>query len=300
MSPAVEKSDTMQRCASCGIAEGDDITLKNCTACYLVRYCSVKCQKDHRPKHKKECKKRAAELRDELLFKQPECYLGDCPICCLPLPLDPETYCLNTCCCKQICQGCNQANAKREREGRLLHKCPFCRKLMPSTHEEQFELLMKRIEANDPVAICQMGLEKHKEGDYKAAFEYWTRAAALGDVTAHYNLSCLYGEGRGVEKDEKKERYHLERAAIAGHPEARNNLACMEGQHGRYDRAVKHHIIASKLGDVGSLETLKNLCKDGFVSKEDYVAALRGHKAAVDETKSLQREEAAKLMMQAS
>ena len=36
-----------------------------------------------------ERRKRAAVLRDELLFKQPESsHLGDCPICCLPLPLD--------------------------------------------------------------------------------------------------------------------------------------------------------------------------------------------------------------------
>eukprot|EP00984_Skeletonema_dohrnii_P028594 scaffold18651_cov70-Skeletonema_dohrnii-CCMP3373.AAC.1 len=62
----------MMCCACCGIAEGDDIKLKTCTACKSARYCSVKCQKDHRPKHKGECKKRAAELRDELLFKQPE------------------------------------------------------------------------------------------------------------------------------------------------------------------------------------------------------------------------------------
>eukprot|EP00985_Skeletonema_marinoi_P006192 scaffold2689_cov70-Skeletonema_marinoi.AAC.15 len=63
----------MSCCASCGVtAEVDDIKLKNCTACYLVKYCSVKCQKDHRPQHKRECKKRMAELRDEFLFKQPE------------------------------------------------------------------------------------------------------------------------------------------------------------------------------------------------------------------------------------
>jgi hypothetical protein len=37
------------------------------------------------------CKKRAAELRDEILFKQPEnTHLGDCPICFLPLSLDLE------------------------------------------------------------------------------------------------------------------------------------------------------------------------------------------------------------------
>ena len=127
----------MMLCASCGTAEGDDIKLRNCTACYLVRYCSVKCQKDHRPKHKKECKKRAAEIKDEILFKQREStHLGDCPICCLPLPLDESKYCLNTCCSKEICQGCNVANVKRELEGRLQHKCPFCRKAMPSTQEQ--------------------------------------------------------------------------------------------------------------------------------------------------------------------
>ena len=35
-----------------------------------------------------------------------------------------------------------------------------------------------------------------------------------------------------------------------------------------------------------------NAYKDGLVDKEDLAAALRAHKAAVDETKSPQREEA--------
>ena len=33
-------------CAACGIKEVDDIKLKNCNACYLVKYCSVECQKN--------------------------------------------------------------------------------------------------------------------------------------------------------------------------------------------------------------------------------------------------------------
>jgi len=75
----------MMCCASCGTEEVDGVKLKKCTACKSVRYCSVKCQKDHRAKHKRACKKRAAELRDEIVFKQPESsHLGDCPICCLP------------------------------------------------------------------------------------------------------------------------------------------------------------------------------------------------------------------------
>ena len=103
-------------CASCGVAGGDDIKLKECTACHLVKYCSVTCQRDHRPQHKKECMRRAAELHDEILFKQPEStHFGDCPICCLPLPMDPSKYILNSCCSKYVCDGCDYANKKRER-----------------------------------------------------------------------------------------------------------------------------------------------------------------------------------------
>ena len=42
------------------------------------------------------------------------------------------------------------------------------------------------------------------------------------------------------------------------------------------------------------MQTLKEGYKSGDISKEDYVAALRAHHAAVAETKSEQREEAAK------
>ena len=90
MSTNSEEQDNMWLCAACGIAEVDDIKLKECAACDLVRYCSDKCQKDHQPQHKIACKKRVAELSDEILFKQPESsHHGDCPICFLPLPIDP-------------------------------------------------------------------------------------------------------------------------------------------------------------------------------------------------------------------
>ena len=293
MSAAVEsESDTMLSCASCGAAD-DVVKLKECNGCHLVKYCSVKCQRDHRPKHKRECKKRAAELRDELLFQQPESsYLDDCPICCLPLPIDLQKSFLFSCCSKYICGGCDYANKKREIEGKLQHKCAFCRKAAPKTDEVIIEQYMKRIEANDPFAMGQMGGIRYYEGDYKKAFEYCTKAAALGDVHAHYQLSILYNNGEGVEKDEQKELHHAEQAAIGGHPLARYNLGCFEGRRGHYDRAVKHFIIASKLGHDESLKKVKDIYKAGFVSKDDFAAALRGHQAAVDATKSPQREAA--------
>ena len=289
---STSKESEVLSCASCGIA-GDGIKLKKCTACYLVRYCSVKCQRDHWKQHKKECKKRAAELRNEILFKQPESnHWGDCPICCLPLPIDAQESVLMPCCCKRVCDGCDVANQKREKEGRLQQKCPFCRKPLVSTEEEKIERLMKRIEANDPMAVSYMGARRYEEGDYTAALEYLTKAAALGDAKAHYPLYVMYRDGKGVEKDEKKELHHLTEAAIGGHPYARHNLGCVEEENGRTDRAVKHFIIAAKQGFDTSLDSLKNGYKAGHVSKDDFDAALRGYQAAIEATKSPQRKEA--------
>eukprot|EP00985_Skeletonema_marinoi_P009052 scaffold4148_cov170-Skeletonema_marinoi.AAC.4 len=100
------------------------------------------------------------------------------------------------------------------------------------------------------------------------------------------------GEGEVVEKDEKKGLYYLEEAAIAGHPDARYNLGCDEGINQRYERAAKHFIIAANLGHDKSVQVLKESYAAGKVSKEDFAATLRAHQAAVDATKSPQREAA--------
>jgi len=55
---------------------------------------------------------------------------------------------------------------------------------------------------------------------------------------------------------------------------------------------VKHWIIAANLGNDRSLEELKDCYREGLVSKDDFAAALRVHQAAVDATKSPQREAA--------
>ena len=291
MSSNGEEAAADEVCANCGKSAIDDVKLKKC-ACNLVKYCSVDCQKNHRKQHKMACKKRAAELRDDKLFKQPdESHLGECPICCLPLPLDPNKWSVNSCCCKAICKGCFFANKLREAEQGLDPKCPYCRELMPKTDEEMEKNQMKRVKANDPVAIFKMGSNCYEEGDYEGAFEYWMKAAALGHIISHYNLSLLYQNGE-VEKDIKKAVYHMEEAAIGGHPLARNNLGCHEEDSERYDRAVKHWIIAAKLGYDDGLEAVKKCFQRGYVSKEDFEAALRGHQAAIEATKSTQREEA--------
>ena len=68
---SVEAVKADEVCASCGIAPVDDIKLKLCDGCDLVKYCSDKCREDHREQHEEECNQRKAELHDKELFKQP-------------------------------------------------------------------------------------------------------------------------------------------------------------------------------------------------------------------------------------
>jgi hypothetical protein len=284
-------ADADEVCASCGRPAVDDVKLKKC-ACNLVKYCTVDCQKDHRPQHKKICKRRLAEIRDRDLFEQPdESHLGDCPICCLPLP-DNVRNTFMSCCSKLICDGCNYANQMREIEAVLDPRCAFCREPLTKSDEENEKRVMNRIKKNDPAAMSYMGKRRRDEGDYETAFKYFTKAAELGDASAHFELSVTYWKGQGVEKDMKKEAYHLEEAAIAGDPSARHNLGAVEVNNGRYQRAKKHFIIATSLGDDKSLNVLKDLNAAGFVSEEEYTAAQRAYQVAVDATKSSEREEA--------
>ena len=245
-------------CANCGIAGVDDIKLEeDCDGCDLVKYCSNDCQENHRGQHEEECKKRKAELRDRDLFEQPdENYLGECPLCFLPMSLDPRKSTLMSCCCKVICAGCSYANKNREIEAGLEQRCAFCREPLPKSEEDVLKRLTKRIKKNDPDAMREMGKNHHDEGDYDGALEYFTKAAELGDALAHHYLSVMYYRGEGVEKDEEKKVYHYEKAAIGGHPGARYSLGYIEERNGNIKRAVKHFIIAAKLGEEKSMKNL--------------------------------------------
>ncbi len=239
----------------------------------------------------------APELRDELLFRQPESScLGECPICLIPMALDPSKCIMMGCCGKSICNGCNYANLVREGEMKTSPRCPFCRKPAPKSQKESYKHRMKRCEANDPEALREVGTECREVGDYKNAFWYLTKAVEMGDSMAHHQLSWLYGLGLGVEKDEKREVYHAEETAIGGHPEARYNLGAFEMNDGRSERAIKHFMISAKLGHDQSLVALKILYQDGLARKEDFAAALRAHQAAVDAMKSPHRDAASAIV----
>ena len=312
---------TTSCCAECGGEEGGVISLKACKSCWLVKYCNAECQRNHWPTHKKLCKLRAAELRDEALFKGPPAK-EDCPICFLPLPagllscmtLPPatitsvpiadfaeankelanigmETY--YSCCGKSICEGCVDSFHISHSD----EKCPFCKAdLRGKTEVEQVEGLMKRVEVNDAGAMYVLGNSYYhrKLGllqDRGKALELYTRAAALGSSMAHFHLGNIYHEGG----DSKKEKFHYEAAAMAGHEDARYNLGCTEAQSGNVERAVKHWMISASAGHYAAMKTLIKVIEMGYVSRAAIDSTITAYNNSCAEMRSEARDAAARL-----
>ena len=286
-------NDTLITCANCCKGEEDIGDLKACTACKMVKYCNRYCQIAHRPQHKKACKKRAAELHDEKLFKQPP-PAEDCPICMLPLPSFHTGSKYRACCGKMICSGCIHAVAKRDGGVGL---CPFCRTPTP-TPEEIVEQYKKRAEIDDAEAIRNLGCcysdgELGLPQDRAKSFELWHRAGVLGEATSYYCIGCAYRNGDGVERDEKKAIHYWELAAMGGDAMARHNLGVYEACAGNMERALKYLMIAAGCGHTNSLEMIKQMFLKGHATKDDYAKALLSYQANLVEIKSPQRDEAA-------
>ena len=296
--PATDSAAGSEACANCGKHGSDVVKLKGCTACRLVKYCGVDCQRAHRKQHKKDCRKRAEELKDELLYSQGlERPGGDfCPICTLPIhqPLGDHSIFV-VCCMKRICDGCNIAAKKRGMED-----CPFCRTPYPKDDADALAMIQARVSKKDPDAIdflaqqyCNgnIGLQK----DMLKAIELWTEAAELGSIRAIFYLGRSHETGKGVRQDMAKAVEFYAKAAMQGCVEARHNLGCYELRKGNNDRAMRHWLISAKMGLQDSVEMIKQFFTEGIATKEQYAEALKGYQEAVEETKSHDRDEAKKL-----
>jgi tetratricopeptide (TPR) repeat protein len=262
--------------------------------------------------HKKECKLRSAELRDEALFKDPP-PKEDCSICFLPMPLkmiscislppatissvpiadfaianeelaaeDMEKY--YSCCGKIMCKGCMYSFCKSGNIG----KCPFCNSDQNSkTRDEQVEELMKRVAVNDADAICMLANQYHHgrtgfQQDHAKAMELYNRAAELKSSSALHRLGGIYYKGG----EYKKAKFYYEAAAMAGHEVARSNLGSLEADYGNIERAAKHWTIAASAGCYHAMYKLRTLFEKGYVSRELIDSSLMAYNDSCAEMRS--------------
>jgi hypothetical protein len=310
----MNKMTTTNCCAECG--EEGGASLKACKSCMQAKYCNATCQHKHWPKHKKDCKLRAAELRDEALFKDPP-PKEECPICFLPMAkelimcmsLPPATilsvpiydfaianhgladmnmHVYYPCCGKSVCGGCVHSFLKAGNDD----KCPFCNsKQGGKTDKEKVEEVMKRVEANDPASINLLAnnyLHGHEglQQDRTKAIELYTKAAGLGFGDSHYQLGSLYYKGG----DMKKANFHHEAAAMAGHEVARNWLGGMETKSGTLERAIQHFTIAASAGHFTSMHLLMLSFQQGCISRESIDSTLAAYNHSCAEMRSEARD----------
>ena len=307
-------------CAECGKEGG--VSLKACKACMSVKYCNATCQHKHWLTHKKECKLRSAELRDEVLFKDPP-QKEDCSICFLPMPTqliccashppatltsvpifdfaiandrlaDENMYMYYPCCGKSICRGCVYSFGQSGNDD----KCPFCNADRNKTREDQIEELTKRVEANDAASIYLLANSYHNglngfQQDCANSIELYTRAANLGYKKAHNQLGGIFREGG----DMKKAKFHFEAAAMLGHEAARFNIGVLEYDYGNIERAVKHWTIGASAGDYDSMNHLRINFEEGYVSRESIDSTLTAYNNSCVEMRSEARDAAIQILM---
>ena len=175
--------------------------------------------------------------------------------------------------------------------------CLFCRALPPETDEETLILLEKCIERKNARAMHllamnyingDMGLQK----DWTKAVELMLEAGKLGCTNAYGLVGDAYRYGHGVEKDLKKARQYYELGAIGGGICARQNLGELDWEAGHHERAYKHFLILGKAGWKNSLENIRIGFEDGYITKDDYIEALRAYQKEQKDTKSAMRDEA--------
>jgi len=100
------------------------------------------------------------------------------------------------CCSKLICDGCRYANSIRKMEQKIENKCPFCRHPIPKSKEEATGNRMKRVEANDPVALREEGKTcYYEDGDFRSAFEYCQRELSWAILQHIMNCQLCIGGG---------------------------------------------------------------------------------------------------------
>ena len=217
----------------------------------------------------------------------------DCPICMVPLPLDPLLSTYKICCGKLICGACywehqrathllNVEKAAEGEEPRVEDTCAFCKTPLPTSEDEVRKRTQARAELNDPVAIHQLafmyqegeaGLPKD-EGKY---LQLQQRAADMGLPPALYNLATdLIDGGTSLGRDGAKGRQYLKMAAKKGLVQARTELAVIEFRGGNRDAAVQHFRIAEAAGSeeaIGALRTIHR--RDGHLLSESELEASR-------------------------
>ncbi len=117
--------------------------------------------------------------------------------------------------------------------------------------------------------------------DLRKAFEFYMKAAELGDVEGEFQVAVAYSYGNGVRKNKKREVLWLRKAATQGHPGASSVLASIFADKDDIAEAAKWYRKAAESGNGDAQYQLARLYEQGVgVPKSDREAFFWYLKAA--------------------
>ena len=240
-----------------------------------------------------------AETADIDIFA-PIAVNNECPICLIPLPLHDDEIVFMYCCGKQICNGCNCVQTMNDIMKNEVSKCAFCRQPDQDEGKTNVKRLKKLMKKNNPEAYMQMAM-RYKSGDglmqsNTRSLEMYVRAAELSHANAYVSIGEFYKRGVVVEQKTSKALAFHEVGAKKGSVHAHKVLALYHGKRRNIDESVRHCKVAASAGDQDAMNGLMKAYKEKALSKEDLSQTLRAFQASRDETKSKDRENAARLM----
>jgi len=151
--------------------------------------------------------------------------------------------------------------------------------------------MMKRVEANDSGAMCELAQYYYRGRgglihDQERGIELLTRAAKLGSSRANSSLGVIYYE----KGDLKKAKLHDKAAAMAGDEIARCNLATIECKSGNWERATKHFKIAASAGNYYAMHRLREFFERGHVGRDTIDSTLAAYNNSCVEMRSEARD----------
>ena len=268
-------------CANCGSdGVGGFVKLKNCTACRLVKYCGVDCQRAHRKQHKKACKQRAAELKDGRLHSVLTRHHQDstaamkiCGACERTLPEDSYSEVQrgrrqSIRRCEECVAGDNQLVLMKKGRARTEEDdCPICSLPLPLDVEQAEKMqssfrvcCMKRVCNGCILAARKRGMEdcpfcRTPTPDEGQGLAMIQKRVDAGDPVSMWHLGNKYLVGlNGFEKDVTRAVKLYDCAAELEFKDAHYSLGVLYDEGTDVDKdtakAIRHYEAAAMSGHV--------------------------------------------------
>ena len=240
-----------------------------------------------------------AETADIDIFA-PMVVNDECPICLIPLPLHDDEIVFMFCCGKQICNGCNCVQMMNDIMKNEVSKCAFCRQPDQDEGKTNVKRLKKLTKKNNPEAFMQMAM-RYKSGDGlmqsdTRSLEMYIRAAELSHANAYVSIGEFYKRGVAVEQNTSKALAFHEVGAKKGSVHAHYLLTKFHRRNGNIQQLMEHMKVTASAGAQDSMDYLMKVYKQKLLSKEDLTQTLRAYQTSSNDTKSKDRENAARLM----